>query len=99
MSDVPNDVGRSGERSTAVDVDLLRSRIRSIDDWPRPGVSFKDITPLLGDADAFDRVLEAMAKPWRAMRVSHVVGIESRGFIVGAPVAALVASVVGGEAW
>ena len=49
---------------------------------------FKDITPLLGNAEAFDRVVEELAAPWRSHRVSHVVGIESRGFIVGSPVAA-----------
>src|SRR3972149_1929361 len=69
-------------------MDDLRALIRDVPDFPKPGIIFKDITPLLGDADAFDRVLEAMAKPWQGMRVSHVVGIESRGFIVGSPVAA-----------
>jgi len=71
-----------------MDVQQLRDFLRDVPDFPKPGIIFKDITPLLGDADAFDRVLEAMAKPWQGMRVSHVVGIESRGFIVGSPVAA-----------
>ncbi len=64
------------------------SLIRDVPDFPTPGIVFKDITPLLADAVAFDRALEAMAAPWRHLRVSHVVGIESRGFIVGSPVAA-----------
>jgi adenine phosphoribosyltransferase len=66
----------------------LRSLIRDVPDFPQPGIVFKDITPLLGDAAAFDRALEAMAAPWRSQRVTHVVGVESRGFILGAPVAA-----------
>jgi adenine phosphoribosyltransferase len=69
-------------------MDDLRALIRDVPDFPKPGIVFKDITPLLGDADAFDRALEEMARPWRGLRVSHVVGIESRGFIVGSPVAA-----------
>ena len=66
----------------------LRSLIRDVPDFPQPGIVFKDITPLLGDAAAFDQALEAMATPWRSQRVTHVVGVESRGFILGAPVAA-----------
>ncbi len=61
--------------------------IRDVPDFPKPGVVFKDITPLLADAAAFLRVTEAMAAPWRGADVTHVVGIESRGFILGAPVA------------
>src|SRR3989304_2681856 len=55
-------------------MDDLRALIRDVPDFPKPGIIFKDITPLLGDADAFDPVLEAMAKPWQAILVSHVVG-------------------------
>ncbi len=61
--------------------------IRDVPDFPKPGIVFKDITPLLADAAAFRRVTEAMAAPWRSADVTHVVGIESRGFILGAPVA------------
>jgi adenine phosphoribosyltransferase len=69
-------------------MDQLRALIRDVPDFPKPGIIFKDITPLLGDAAAFDRALELMATPWRDRGVTHVVGIESRGFIVGSPVAA-----------
>ena len=66
----------------------LGALIRDVPDFPKLGIVFKDITPLLAHADAFDRALERMSAPWRGRGVSHVVGIESRGFIVGSPVAA-----------
>ena len=69
-------------------MDDLRSLIRDVPDFPLPGIIFKDITPLLGDAAAFDRALEQIAAPWRGKGVTHVTGIESRGFIVGSPIAA-----------
>jgi adenine phosphoribosyltransferase len=65
--------------------DLITSRVRDIPDYPKPGVLFKDITPLLGDADAFGDVVEAMAAVFGP--VDKVVGIEARGFILAAPVA------------
>lgn len=61
--------------------------IRDIPDFPKPGIVFKDITPLLADKDAFGRVIEALAAPWRDHPVDKVVGIEARGFILAAPVA------------
>jgi adenine phosphoribosyltransferase len=64
---------------------LITARVRDIPDYPRPGVLFKDITPLLGDADAFGAVVEAMAAAFGP--VDKVVGIEARGFILAAPVA------------
>lgn len=69
-------------------MDDLRALIRDVPDFPEPGIVFKDITPLLADAAAFDRAIDLIAGPWRNHGVSHVVGIESRGFIVGSPVAA-----------
>jgi adenine phosphoribosyltransferase len=68
-----------------VDVDLLKSRIRSVPDFPQPGVLFRDITPLLADPAAFRMAVDAMSAPYRG--IDHVVAIESRGFILGAPVA------------
>jgi adenine phosphoribosyltransferase len=65
----------------------VRRLIRDIPDFPKPGIVFKDITPLLADANLFRRTTEAMAEPFQASRVTHVVGVESRGFILGAPVA------------
>ena len=67
--------------------DQLRSLIRDVPDYPKPGILFKDITPLLADAEAFALATRLMAEPFVDARVSHVVAIESRGFILGAPVA------------
>jgi adenine phosphoribosyltransferase len=64
---------------------LITEHVRDIPDYPQPGVLFKDITPLLGDADAFGAVVEAMAAVFGP--VDKVVGIEARGFILAAPVA------------
>ena len=69
-------------------MDDLRSFIRDVPDFPLPGIIFKDITPLLADAAAFDLALERLAAPWRGKGVTHVAAIESRGFIVGSPSAA-----------
>jgi adenine phosphoribosyltransferase len=66
---------------------LVKGLIRDIPDYPKPGIIFKDITPLLGDSAAFARVTEAMAAPFADAGVTHVVAIESRGFILGGPVA------------
>lgn len=65
----------------------LRPLIREIPNFPKPGINFKDITPLLANAAAFRRATEAMAAPFAADSISHVIGIESRGFILGAPIA------------
>src|SRR5690606_15304755 len=72
----------------AVDVTaLLLSRIRDVADYPEPGVMFKDITPLLADPDAFTALSEALAGIARSTGATKVVGLEARGFILGAPVA------------
>jgi adenine phosphoribosyltransferase len=71
---------------TAIETDL-RSYVRDIPDFPTPGIGFKDVTPLLADAHAFRRATDAMAAPFVDERVTHVVSIEARGFIFGAPVA------------
>jgi adenine phosphoribosyltransferase len=65
----------------------LRERIRDVPDFPKPGITFKDITPLLADADALRHATRAMAEPSRGESIDRVVGIESRGFILGAIVA------------
>ena len=65
----------------------LRALVRDIPDHPQPGVVFRDITPLLADAMAFRQAIEGLAEPFARSTVSHVVGIEARGFIVAAPVA------------
>ena len=65
----------------------LRRTIRVVPDFPQPGILFQDITPVLGDAALFRDVTEALADPYRGSGITHVVGIESRGFIFAAPVA------------
>jgi adenine phosphoribosyltransferase len=67
--------------------DKLRALIRDVPDFPKPGIVFKDITPLLADAEALRVATTLMAEPFRADRIDRVVGIESRGFILGAIVA------------
>jgi adenine phosphoribosyltransferase len=65
----------------------LRTAIRDIPDFPKPGIVFKDITPVLMDAELFRQTTSAMAAPFVAEGITHVVAIESRGFILGAPMA------------
>lgn len=69
-------------------MDHLRSLIRDVPDFPEPGIVFKDIAPLLGDAVALRRALELMADPHLEDRITHVAGIEARGFILATPIAA-----------
>ena len=65
---------------------LIRSRIRDVPDYPKPGVLFKDITPLLADPAAFAATVAGLAEGYEAV-VDKVAGIEARGFILAAPVA------------
>jgi adenine phosphoribosyltransferase len=65
----------------------LTSHVRDIPDFPEPGVSFKDITPLLADADAFRFAVDALADAFSGEPIDRVLGIEARGFILAAPVA------------
>ncbi len=65
----------------------LEDHIRDVPDFPKPGIIFKDIMPLLGHAEAFDASVTALADPYRESDIDAVVGIESRGFIFGAAVA------------
>jgi adenine phosphoribosyltransferase len=65
----------------------VRAAIRDVPDFPKPGVIFKDITPVLSDPRLFRQVIDALAERWRAERVEQVVGIESRGFVLAAPLA------------
>ena len=70
-----------------MDVAELRSKIRDIKDFPTEGILFKDITTLLKDAPAFRAVVVLLAERYRTARIDVVVGIESRGFIFGGPLA------------
>ena len=65
----------------------LKAKIRHVPDFPKPGILFYDITTLLNDAEGFRGTVEALSLPYRNQRVEQVVGIESRGFILGAAVA------------
>ena len=65
----------------------LRSSIRNIPDYPKPGIVFRDITTLLGNARAFRRAVDEMVQPWAGMKIDKVAGIEARGFILGGAMA------------
>ncbi|MBS0245015.1 MAG: adenine phosphoribosyltransferase [Proteobacteria bacterium] len=65
----------------------LRDTVRSIPDYPKPGIVFRDITTLLGDARAFRRTVDELVQPWAGAKIDKVAGIEARGFILGGAVA------------
>jgi adenine phosphoribosyltransferase len=65
----------------------IKDSIRTIPDYPKPGVRFRDITTLLGNARAFRRVVDELVEPWTTAKVNRVAGIEARGFILGGAVA------------
>jgi adenine phosphoribosyltransferase len=69
------------------DLDALRAAIRDVPDFPKPGIVFKDITPVLGDGGLLHLVVEAIAGRWRQRRPDAVAGIDARGFIIGGAVA------------
>lgn len=71
----------------ASDAEVLRALVREIPDFPRRGVSFKDVTPLLGNHVAFSTVVDAMVVAFGRGNIDKVVGVEARGFILAAPVA------------
>ena len=70
----------------------VRAALRPIKDYPKPGILFQDITPVLGDAVLLRDVIAGMAEPFAARGVTHVVGIEARGFILGGAVATTLAA-------
>src|SRR5258707_8219843 len=65
----------------------LKATIRNIPDYPKPGIMFRDITTLLGDARAFRRAVDELVQPWAGSKIDKVAGIEARGFILGGAVA------------
>ncbi|HZA13330.1 MAG TPA: adenine phosphoribosyltransferase [Myxococcaceae bacterium] len=65
----------------------IRQLIRDVPDFPKAGITFKDITPVLSDPSAMREVIDAMAEQWRGRRVDKVIGIESRGFLFASPLA------------
>ncbi len=66
---------------------LFTDFVQDVPDFPKPGILFRDITPLLADPHAFQQAVEAMARPVSTLQATHVMGIESRGFIFGAALA------------
>ena len=71
----------------ATDTAWLGQHVRIIEDYPKPGVTFRDITPLLGHAKGFAATVDAIADHFSGTPIDSVIGIEARGFIVAAPVA------------
>jgi adenine phosphoribosyltransferase len=71
----------------AAQIESLKAVVRDVPDFPRPGILFKDITPVLRDADLFRRVIDLMAVCAGDLRIDKVVAIESRGFILGGALA------------
>src|SRR5205814_2138197 len=65
----------------------LKASIRSIPDYPKPGIMFRDITTLLGDARSFRRAVDELVQPWAGNKIEKVAGMEARGFILGGAVA------------
>ena len=65
----------------------MQDLIRSIPDYPNPGVTFRDITPLLGDGPAFSEAIAKIAERFVDANIQRVIGVEARGFILGAPIA------------
>ena len=66
--------------------DLVAS-IRTIPDYPKPGIMFRDITTMLGDAEAFRNAIDELVRPWAGKKIDKVAGIEARGFILGGAMA------------
>lgn len=64
-------------------LNLLRENIRNIPDFPKPGIQFKDITPLLKNEDTLELTSQMLARPFRHLEIDFVVGLESRGFLFG----------------
>jgi adenine phosphoribosyltransferase len=68
-------------------MDTLKTKIRHVPDFPKPGILFYDITTLLNDRHGFRDTIDSLSAPYRGLGIEQVVGIESRGFILGAAVA------------
>ena len=65
----------------------LKATVRTIPDYPKPGIMFRDITTLLGDARAFRRAVDELVQPWAGSKIDKIAGIEARGFILGGALA------------
>src|ERR1700704_1801771 len=81
---------RSSTRELMISMEFendLRAAIRSIPDYPKPGIMFRDITTLLGNPRAFRRAVDELVQPWAGSKIDKVAGVEARGFIIGGAVA------------
>ncbi len=67
--------------------ETLHAAVRTISDYPKPGILFRDITTLLGDARAFRRAVDELVHPWAGSKIDKIAGIEARGFILGGAIA------------
>lgn len=83
------DLSRQGQSMDNAALQLLSSRIRDIPDFPKPGILFKDIMPLLQDPESLRKAVDLFAAHYQDQGIQVVVGVESRGFILGAPIAYL----------
>ncbi len=70
----------------------LADTIRTIPDYPKKGILFRDITTLLGDAKAFRQAVDELVQPWAGTKIDKVAGVEARGFILGGAVAHLLSA-------
>ena len=70
-----------------MDIEHLKNSIRNIPDYPKPGIQFKDITPILQDPELFGNVIDIFHDRYKSEKIDVIVGIESRGFIFAAPLA------------
>jgi adenine phosphoribosyltransferase len=75
------------EERTAADMEALKSKIRHVSDFPKVGILFYDVTTLLRDPEGFRLAIDSLSTPYHGRRIDLVVGVESRGFILGAAVA------------
>lgn len=74
-------------RTHGIEIGWIEDKIRDIPDFPKPGIVFKDITPVLQDRDAFKATIQLFALEYLSQGIDRVIGVESRGFLFGAPVA------------
>src|SRR3569833_641423 len=87
---MPSGLGRSEmgtEEISMTIADDLKASVRAIPDYPKPGIMFRDISTLLGNARAFRRAVDEMVQPWAGSKIDKVAGMEARGFILGGAVA------------
>lgn len=77
----------AARQKNEIDVEAIKASIRNIPDFPKPGILFRDITPLLGNPAIFQKTIELLAGPYQKTPPDYIVGIEARGFILAAPVA------------